>query len=87
MLLKQIKVLKEKQLHKKETFLSACAGPQFLREEKMEIGTFKPKKFVQEAFSPLKLSDPLYFMDNLKKAYVPLTKELCGEIILGEIKL
>lgn len=73
------------------TFLPAYACPRFLRiQEKMETtGTFKPKKFqlVQEGFSPLKISDPLYFMDNLKKTYVPLTKELYDQIMLGEIKL
>ncbi|KAM5331772.1 long-chain fatty acid transport protein 6 isoform 2-T2 [Glossophaga mutica] len=73
------------------TFLPAYACPWFLRiQEKMEVtGTFKPKKFqlVQEGFSPLKISDPLYFMDNLKKAYVPLTKELYDQIMLGEIRL
>ncbi|XP_036135517.1 long-chain fatty acid transport protein 6 [Molossus molossus] len=73
------------------TFLPAYACPRFLRiQEKMEMtGTFKPKKFqmVQEGFSPLKISDPLYFLDNLKKAYVPLTKELYDQIMLGEIKL
>ncbi|XP_045693941.1 long-chain fatty acid transport protein 6 [Phyllostomus hastatus] len=73
------------------TFLPAYAYPRFLRiQEKMEVtGTFKPKKFqlVQEGFSPLKISDPLYFMDNLKKAYVPLTKELYDQIMLGEIRL
>ncbi|XP_035876612.1 long-chain fatty acid transport protein 6 isoform X2 [Phyllostomus discolor] len=73
------------------TFLPAYAYPRFLRiQEKMQVtGTFKPKKFplVQEGFSPLKISDPLYFMDNLKKAYVPLTKELYDQIMLGEIRL
>ncbi|XP_036166241.1 long-chain fatty acid transport protein 6 isoform X2 [Myotis myotis] len=73
------------------TFLPAYACPRFLRiQGKMETtGTFKLKKFqlVQEGFSPLKISDPLYFMDNLKKTYVPLTKELYDQIMLGEIKL
>uniref|UniRef100_A0A671DW24 long-chain-fatty-acid--CoA ligase n=1 Tax=Rhinolophus ferrumequinum TaxID=59479 RepID=A0A671DW24_RHIFE len=73
------------------TFLPVYACPRFLRiQEKMETtGTFKPKKLqlVQEGFSPLKISDPLYFMDNLKKSYVPLTKELYDQIMLGEIKL
>lgn len=73
------------------TFLPTYAYPRFLRiQETMEVtGTFKPKKFqlVQEGFSPLKISDPLYFMDNLKKAYVPLTKELYDQIMLGEIRL
>lgn len=51
--------------------------------------TFKLRKFhlVEEGFSPLKISDPLYLMDNLKRSYVPLTKELYDQIMLGEIKL
>ncbi|XP_005209150.1 long-chain fatty acid transport protein 6 isoform X1 [Bos taurus] len=73
------------------TFLPAYARPQFLRmQEKMEAtGTFKLQKFqlVEEGFSPLKISDPLYFMDNLKKSYIPLTKEIYDQIILGKIKL
>ncbi|KAG3265945.1 solute carrier family 27 member 6 [Ictidomys tridecemlineatus] len=73
------------------TSLPAYACPRFLRiQEKMETtGTFKLQKFqlVEEGFNPLKISDPLYFMDNLKKSYVPLTKELYDQIILGEIKL
>ncbi|XP_059549698.1 long-chain fatty acid transport protein 6 isoform X2 [Myotis daubentonii] len=81
----------EKVYEQAVTSLPAYACPRFLRiQEKMETtGTFKPKKFqlVQEGFSPLKISDPLYFMDNLKKTYVPLTKELYDQIMLGEIKL
>lgn len=73
------------------TYLPAYACPRFLRiQEKMKTTeTFKLQKFqlVEEGFSPLKISDPLYFMDNLKKSYVPLTKELYDQIILGEIKL
>ncbi|XP_015341987.1 long-chain fatty acid transport protein 6 [Marmota marmota marmota] len=73
------------------TSLPAYACPRFLRiQEKMETtGTFKLQKFqlVEEGFNPMKISDPLYFMDNLKKSYVPLTKELYDQIILGEIKL
>ncbi|XP_058593139.1 long-chain fatty acid transport protein 6 [Neofelis nebulosa] len=73
------------------SFLPAYACPRFLRiQEKMETtGTFKLQKFhlVEEGFSPLKISDPLYFMDNLKKSYVPLTKELYDQIMLGEVKL
>ncbi|XP_049642695.1 long-chain fatty acid transport protein 6 [Suncus etruscus] len=73
------------------TFLPSYACPRFLRiKEIMEItGTFKMQKFklVEEGFNPLKISDPLYFMDNLKKSYVPLTKELYEQIIKEEIKL
>ncbi|XP_045854744.1 long-chain fatty acid transport protein 6 [Meles meles] len=73
------------------TFLPAYACPRFLRiQEKMETtGTFKLQKFqlMEEGFSPLKISDPLYFLDNLKKSYVPLTKELYNQIVLGKVKL
>ncbi|XP_047412037.1 long-chain fatty acid transport protein 6 isoform X1 [Sciurus carolinensis] len=73
------------------TSLPAYACPRFLRiQEKMETtGTFKLQKFqlVEEGFNPLKISDPLYFMDNLKKSYVPLTIELYNQIMLGRIKL
>lgn len=73
------------------TSLPSYACPRFLRiQEKMETtGTFKPQKFqlVEEGFNPIKISDPLYFMDNLEKSYVPLTQELYEQIILGEIKL
>ncbi|XP_023571028.1 long-chain fatty acid transport protein 6 isoform X2 [Octodon degus] len=73
------------------TSLPSYACPRFLRiQEKMETtGTFKLQKFqlMEEGFNPLKISDPLYLMDNLKKSYVPLTQELYEQIILGEIKL
>ncbi|XP_024212491.2 long-chain fatty acid transport protein 6 isoform X2 [Pan troglodytes] len=73
------------------TFLPAYACPRFLRiQEKMEAtGTFKLLKhqLVEDGFNPLKISEPLYFMDNLKKSYVLLTRELYDQIMLGEIKL
>uniref|UniRef100_A0A8C5L822 long-chain-fatty-acid--CoA ligase n=1 Tax=Jaculus jaculus TaxID=51337 RepID=A0A8C5L822_JACJA len=73
------------------TSLPAYACPRFLRiQEKMETtGTFKLQKaqLVEEGFSLLKISDPLYFMDNLKKSYVSLTKEIYDQIMSGEIKL
>ncbi|XP_004686739.1 PREDICTED: long-chain fatty acid transport protein 6 [Condylura cristata] len=81
----------EKAYEQVVTYLPAYACPRFLRiQEKMEMtGTFKLQKFqlVEEGFSPLKISDPLYFMDSLKKSYVPLTKELYDQIMNGEIKL
>ncbi|XP_012500497.1 PREDICTED: long-chain fatty acid transport protein 6 [Propithecus coquereli] len=71
--------------------LPAYACPRFLRiQEKMEMtGTFKLQKYqlVEDGFNPLKISDPLYFMDNLEKSYVPLTEEIYDQIMSGEIKL
>ncbi|XP_051019231.1 long-chain fatty acid transport protein 6 [Acomys russatus] len=73
------------------TFLPSYACPRFLRiQDKMETtGTFKLQKLqlVEEGFNPLKISDPLYFIDNLKKCYVPLTKEIYNQIMLENLKL
>ncbi|XP_006886096.1 PREDICTED: long-chain fatty acid transport protein 6 [Elephantulus edwardii] len=72
------------------TFLPGYACPRFVRiQDKMETtGTFKLQKFwlVEEGFNPQKISDTIYFMDNLKKSYVLMTKELYDQITLGEIK-
>ncbi|XP_005356189.1 long-chain fatty acid transport protein 6 [Microtus ochrogaster] len=81
----------EKMYHQVVTSLPAYACPRFLRiQEKMATtGTFKLQKIqlVEEGFHPLKISDPLYFMDNLNKAYVPLTEEIYNQIMLEELKL
>lgn len=81
----------EKMYNQVVTSLPAYACPRFLRvQDKMETtGTFKLKKLqlVEEGFNPLKISDPLYFMDNLKKSYVPLTQEIYNQIMLEQLKL
>ncbi|XP_038186776.1 long-chain fatty acid transport protein 6 [Arvicola amphibius] len=81
----------EKMYDQVVTSLPAYACPRFLRiQEKMATtGTFKLQKvqLVEEGFHPLKISDPLYFMDNLNKAYVPLTEEIYSQIMLEELKL
>ncbi|NXC72309.1 S27A6 protein, partial [Anhinga anhinga] len=73
------------------TYLPSYACPLFLRvQEKMEItGTFKQQKFrlVDEGFNPSTITDPLYFLDNSKKAYVLLTKEVHAMILSGKKKL
>lgn len=61
-----------------------------LLQEKMEMtGTFKQQKFqlVDEGFNPSTITDPLYFLDNSKKAYVLLTKELHEMILSGKMRL
>lgn len=52
-------------------------------------GTFKQQKFqlVDEGFNPSTITDPLYFLDNSKKAYVLLTKELYEMILSGKMRL
>lgn len=81
----------EKMYDQVVTSLPAYACPRFLRiQEKMATtGTFKLQKIqlVEEGFHPLKISDPLYFMDNLNKAYGPLTEEIYNQIMLEELKL
>ncbi|XP_057644648.1 long-chain fatty acid transport protein 6 [Chionomys nivalis] len=81
----------EKMYDQLVTSLPAYACPRFLRiQEKMATtGTFKLQKIqlVEEGFHPLKISDPLYFMDNLNKSYVPLTEEIYNQIMLEELKL
>ncbi|NWR23902.1 S27A6 protein, partial [Emberiza fucata] len=73
------------------TYLPSYACPLFLRvQEKMEMtGTFKQQKFqlVDEGFNPSTITDPLYFLDHSKKAYVLLTKELHEMILSGKMKL
>uniref|UniRef100_A0A8D2PV53 long-chain-fatty-acid--CoA ligase n=1 Tax=Zosterops lateralis melanops TaxID=1220523 RepID=A0A8D2PV53_ZOSLA len=73
------------------TYLPSYACPLFLRiQEKMEMtGTFKQQKFrlVDEGFNPSAITDPLYFLDNSKKAYILLTKELHEMILSGKMKL
>ncbi|NWT51641.1 S27A6 protein, partial [Erythrocercus mccallii] len=73
------------------THLPSYACPLFLRvQEKMEMtGTFKQQKFqlVDEGFNPSTITDPLYFLDNSKKAYILLTKELYEMILSGKMKL
>ncbi|NXD29160.1 S27A6 protein, partial [Spelaeornis formosus] len=73
------------------THLPSYACPLFLRiQEKMEMTeTFKQQKFrlVDEGFNPSTITDPLYFLDNSKKAYVLLNKELHEIILSGKIKL
>ncbi|XP_062985531.1 long-chain fatty acid transport protein 6 [Elgaria multicarinata webbii] len=73
------------------TYLPSYARPLFLRlQEIMEVtGTFKQQKFqlVGEGFNPSAISDPLYFLDNSKKSYILLTKELHEKILSGQLKL
>lgn len=71
--------------------LPSYAIPLFIRfiKEVESTSTLKYKKtnLVNEGFNPNKITDPLYFHDNSKKAYVPLTKQLYEDIITGKIRL
>ncbi|XP_036391153.1 very long-chain acyl-CoA synthetase-like isoform X2 [Megalops cyprinoides] len=73
------------------SYLPAYARPRFIRiQECLEItGTFKQKKvkLVEEGFSPASVSDPLYYMDEKGKSYIPMTQEIYNAIVSRNIKL
>ncbi|XP_053911178.1 long-chain fatty acid transport protein 6 isoform X1 [Cuculus canorus] len=92
LILKQNASLDLEQMYKQVvTCLPSYACPLFLRvQEKMEMTeTFKQQKFrlVDEGFNPSTIPDPLYFLDNSKKAYVLLTKDIHDMILSGKMKL
>lgn len=72
-------------------YLPGYAFPRFLRlQENMEVtGTFKQQKFslVEQGFDPSIISDPLYFLDDSQKSYVPMTKDIHDKITSGLLKL
>ncbi|XP_021236435.1 long-chain fatty acid transport protein 6 isoform X1 [Numida meleagris] len=92
LILKQNRAMDLEQMYKQVvTYLPGYACPLFLRvQETMEMtGTFKQQKFrlVEEGFNPSTITDPLYFLDNSKQAYILLTEEVYERILFGQIKL
>jgi len=71
-----------------EVCLPDYARPVFLRIRKdIEVtATFKQRKvdLVKESFDPDKTTDPLYFNDPSKRAFVPLDKALYEQIQSGQ---
>ncbi|XP_055363142.1 long-chain fatty acid transport protein 2 isoform X2 [Betta splendens] len=71
--------------------LPSYARPRFLRiQNAAELtGTFKQMKvkLVEESFDPGCIQDPLYILDDNDKSYVPLTAQVYGTILSGNIKL
>uniref|UniRef100_A0A3P8W5X2 long-chain-fatty-acid--CoA ligase n=1 Tax=Cynoglossus semilaevis TaxID=244447 RepID=A0A3P8W5X2_CYNSE len=74
-----------------ENLLPAYARPRFVRIQNSlaTTGTYKLKKaeLVQEGFDPNLISDPLYFLDEKKKNYVPLTVDIFNDVTSGQIKI
>lgn len=74
-----------------ERSLPSYARPLFLRlqPEFETTGTFKYRKIdlVREGFDPAAMSEPIYFDHPHRKAYVPLTAALHGDILSGAIRL
>ncbi|KAE8617916.1 hypothetical protein XENTR_v10009224 [Xenopus tropicalis] len=72
-------------------FLPNYARPRFIRiQNSMDItGTFKQRKvgLAKEGFDPAIISDPLYFLDEREKKYVPMTQTIYEDIKMKKIKL
>jgi fatty-acyl-CoA synthase len=71
--------------------LAEYARPVFIRirREMDTTGTFKHRKvdLVREGFDPARVSDPLYFRDEVRGALVPLDRTLYDRIVSGELRL
>ena len=71
--------------------LAPFARPVFLRlRPEMEItGTFKLKKadLVKDGFDPGRIDDPLYWFDQARGRYEPMTEEVYADIVAGRVKL
>lgn len=51
--------------------------------------TFKHMKvkLVEEGFNPNQMTDPLYFLDEKNKNYVPLTVDIFNSVTSGKIRI
>ena len=72
--------------------LPSYAWPRFIRIQNVQTitPTFKLRKveLVRDGFDPVKVNpDLLYFLDLVKKSYVPMTDHLFNEIISGKTRL
>ncbi|XP_025064491.1 bile acyl-CoA synthetase isoform X2 [Alligator sinensis] len=72
-------------------YLPSYAIPRFVRlQDAMEItGTFKQCKgrLVKEGFDPTIIKDRLFFLDESKKCYVPMSHEMYKAILDKKLKL
>ncbi|XP_050185750.1 long-chain fatty acid transport protein 6-like [Myiozetetes cayanensis] len=72
-------------------FLPSYAQPRFVRiMGVMQItATFKHQKnhLVNEGFNPEIISEPLYFLHEPARSYIPLTREIYQKVVSGEIYL
>lgn len=71
--------------------LPPFAIPVFLRfKEEVEVtGTFKYRKLdlVSDGFDPVKIGDPMFWMNPAAKRYEPLTPEVFDQIAVGSVRL
>ncbi|KAH0626657.1 hypothetical protein JD844_001751 [Phrynosoma platyrhinos] len=72
-------------------YMPNYAIPRFIRlKESLEVtGTFKQCKsqLVKEGFDPAIISDPLYFLDDIEKCYVPMTQQIFSSITEKKLRL
>ncbi|XP_062405796.1 long-chain fatty acid transport protein 2-like [Sardina pilchardus] len=73
------------------SYLPAYAQPRFIRIQNcVEVtGTFKQMKktVVEEGFNPTLVTDPLFFLDDKDKSYVPMTEDIYQAVVCGNKKL
>ncbi|KAM9313407.1 long-chain fatty acid transport protein 2-like [Gastrophryne carolinensis] len=81
----------EKLCAKVMDYLPSYARPRFVRiQDSIEVtGTFKQRKveLVKEGFNPETIKDPLYFLDETRKRYRPMTQEIYKDILAKTLKL
>uniref|UniRef100_A0A7N5ZX17 long-chain-fatty-acid--CoA ligase n=1 Tax=Anabas testudineus TaxID=64144 RepID=A0A7N5ZX17_ANATE len=74
-----------------ENLLPAYARPRFLRIQScLDVtGTFKHMKvkLMEEGFNPNQIADPLYFLSEKEKDYIPLTLEIFDSVTSGNIQI
>ncbi|KAM4618222.1 very long-chain acyl-CoA synthetase [Polymixia lowei] len=74
-----------------ENCLPVYARPRFIRvQSSLEVtGTFKRMKvkLMEEGFNPNQITDPLYFLDEMERNYIPLTQDIYNSVITGKIKI
>uniref|UniRef100_A0A3B4C5Y0 long-chain-fatty-acid--CoA ligase n=1 Tax=Pygocentrus nattereri TaxID=42514 RepID=A0A3B4C5Y0_PYGNA len=74
-----------------QRLLPAYARPRFIRiQVELDVtSTFKQVKvrLVEEGFNPNAIRDPLYFLEDRKRTYVPMTEDIMNSITAGELRL
>uniref|UniRef100_A0AAY4DJL7 long-chain-fatty-acid--CoA ligase n=1 Tax=Denticeps clupeoides TaxID=299321 RepID=A0AAY4DJL7_9TELE len=73
------------------SYLPAYAHPRFIRiQNSVEVtATFKQMKvkLVEAGFNPSMVCDPLFFLNDKAKTYIPMTEDIYNSIVSGTIKL
>ncbi|XP_053355908.1 long-chain fatty acid transport protein 2-like [Clarias gariepinus] len=74
-----------------ESYLPMYARPRFIRIQEVldTTGTYKQMKvkLTEEGFDPKTIKDKMYFLDDRKKAYVPMTEDIFNSISNGHLRL